>query len=87
MIESKGSEWASRPRVLPPTGRRKGTARFCGACSEATGASVWHSLFPAEPCPVATPRPAPGDVPHGPVLLRPRPGPQRVRFDPASVGL
>ena len=26
------SEWASRPRTLPPTGRRKGTLQWCGTC-------------------------------------------------------
>jgi hypothetical protein len=35
------SAWASRPRVLPPTGRRKGTHRFCPACG------VFHPLHRA----------------------------------------
>jgi hypothetical protein len=57
------SEWSSRPRQLPPTGRRKGTARFCTLCM------AWHSLFPPDPCPAADPKPEPGSMPI-PSLIR-----------------
>lgn len=30
------SDWASRPRTLPPTGRRKSTATYCLTCE------AWH---------------------------------------------
>lgn len=57
------SDWSSRPRNLPLTGRRKGTARFCPLCMS------WHSLFPPDPCPLAEPKPEAGTTPI-PSLIR-----------------